>query len=224
MVAEAAFKIPAWREGQRWTYHLQRTGRKGFEGHLTYTAQRLPDGAWRIEGESAYPEGRSLHEWLEVTDAPVRMRAAFFERRNPAGLVRYQARQAADGSLWVRTENDAGQREEQHDARRGPVYLANQLDFLLHGLVMTNGTAWSMLMRAEDGKVYRFEVRLVAREAPLVVERETVAAMLLTVKVAGNPLVRLLAPPARYWFHPRDQTMLLRLEHADSVLTLVDAT
>jgi hypothetical protein len=48
-------------------------------------------------------------------------------------------------------------------------------------------------------------------------------ATLVTVRV-GNPLLRMLAPAVRYWFHPRDQTMLLRMEHAETVLTLVNTS
>ena len=38
------------------------------------------------------------------------------------------------GTLWLRVETDADAREERHPAKRGPVYIGNQLDFLMHGL------------------------------------------------------------------------------------------
>jgi hypothetical protein len=224
MAQGSPFRLPAWRDGQQWTYHLDRGGRGGFEGRLTYTARRLADDAWRVEGVSDYPGDRSLHEWLEVAGEPVRMRAAVFERRNAAGLYRYEAKQAADGSLWVREQRGESEREEQHEARQGAVYLSNQLDFLLQGLDIEAGAAWRVRMRIEGGKVHPFEIRLVGREIPLVAEGETVPTTLVTVKVANNPLMRALAPPTRYWFHPRDQTILLRMEYAGTVLTLVDAS
>lgn len=220
----AFLRLPAWRDGQTWTYELHRAGKQGFTGRLTYTARRLPDGAWRVEGVSDYPEGRSLRERLEVTGEPVRCRDAFFERRNAAGLLRYEARQADDGSLWVRTETDAGQREATFDARQGPVYLSNQFDLLLHGLAVEAGGPWTARLLVESGKVLPFEVRLLAREAPLTIEGETLPATLVTIKIANNPLLKALAPPAQYWFHPKDQTMLLRLVHGETTLTLTDAT
>src|SRR5688572_32955802 len=116
MAAQSPFRLPAWRDGQTWTYHLERVGKQGFEGRLTYTARQLPDGAWRVEGVSDYPGDRSLHEWLELAGEPMRQRAAFFERRNAAGLYRYEAKQAADGSLWVREQRGESEREERHDA------------------------------------------------------------------------------------------------------------
>lgn len=220
----------AWRDGQTWTYHLLRSGRDGFEGTLRYTVTRLDDG-WLVEGSSDYPAGRSLRERLELRGAPVRQAAASFERLNPAGRYRYEAAQAPDGSLWVREEQTpaGGAKapplaEERHGAGAGPIYLANQLDFLLHGLDLDKGGPWPVRLRVEGGKVYPFEIRLVDRQAPLATGEETVAATLLTLRPSGNPLLRALTPATRYWFHPREQTMLLRVEHADTVLTLVAAS
>jgi hypothetical protein len=223
MPARSPFVVPAWRDGQFWTYLLARSGKNGFEGRLHYTARHLDDGGWRIEGHSDYPEGRSLHEWLEIAGDPPVHRAAYFERRNAAGLHRYESRQEADGTLWLRVDVDAGSREERHPARPDPVYIGNQLDFLLHGLDVRSGGPWRIRARVESGKVYPFEIRLVDRAAMLPHEGENLAAVLITVKVAANPLVKWLAPPVRYWFHPRDQTMLLRIDHGESELTLIDA-
>jgi hypothetical protein len=224
MAAQSPFRLPAWRDGQTWTYHLERGGKQGFEGRLTYSARSLPDGAWRVEGVSDYPAGRSLHEWLEVAGDPVYHRAAFFERRNAAGLHRYESRQEADGTLWLRVETDGGAREERHPAKRGPVYIGNQLDFLMHGLDVAAGERWTIPVRVESGKIYPFEIRVADRAAVLPHDGEQLTALLITVKVAANPLVKMLAPPVRYWFHPKDQTMLLRIDHGESVLTLVDAS
>lgn len=224
MAAGPPFRLPAWRDGQSWTYHLERSGREGFEGRLTYAASLLADGAWRIEGRSDYPEGRSLHEWLEIAGDPAYHRAAFFERHNAAGLHRYEARAEPDGTLWVRVETDAGAREERHPPTRGPVYIGNQLDFLLHGLDVERDGPWTIRARVESGKIFPFELRVAERAALLPVTGEHLEAVLVTVKVATNPIIKMMAPPVRYWFHPRDQTMLLRIDHADSVLTLVAAT
>ena len=222
-----------WSDGRAWTYHLVRGGRgEAYEGRLTYTLRRLDDGGWRVDGVSDYPAGRSLREWLELRGTPVRQAAAFFERRNAAGVYRYEAAQAPDGSLRVREESAAAGAdapmtaapEEQHSAAAGPVYLANQLDFLLHGLDLDADGPWPVRLRVEGGKVHAFEIRLVAREAPLTSEGETVPATLVTLRPTSNPLLKRLAPPTRYWFHPRDQTMLLRIDHADTVLTLVGFT
>ena len=220
MPVEPPLRLPAWRDGQRWTYELARLGKDGFRGRLIYTAQRLPDGAWRIEGVSEYPGERSLHEWVELAGEPVRQRAAFFERHNAEGLYRYEAAQAEDGSLTVTEQSGPFTHEEQHGARQGAVYLNNQFDFLLHGLAIDQPGPWRFRGRVEGGKVYPFEIAVAAREAPLVVGEESVPATLVTVRVGGNPLVRALAPTARYWFHPRDQTALLRMENGPTVLTL----
>jgi hypothetical protein len=225
MGAEPPFRLPAFADGQSWTYEIVRSGKQGFRGRLTYTARALPDGGWSIEGASDYPEGRSLSERLELAGDPVRQRAAFFERRNATGVVRYEARQGADGSLWVRTERDGGEaREERHAADRGPVYVGNQMDFLLHGLDLAAGQRHVARLRAENGNVYPFEVRVVADNALLMVDGDRVEARLVTLKLATNPLIRFLAPPARYWFHPADPTALLRIEHGESTMTLVDTT
>jgi len=51
MPGDDPFRLPAWRDGQVWTYRLDRGGKGGFTGQLRYTARALPDGAWRVEGE-----------------------------------------------------------------------------------------------------------------------------------------------------------------------------
>lgn len=222
MAGQAPFRLAAWRDGQTWVYHLQRSGKLGFEGRLTYTATRLPDGAWRIEGVSDYPEGRSLHEWIEITGDPAYHRAAFFERKNAAGTHRYTSRQEPDGTLELRVETDAGTREERHPAKGGPIYIGNQLDFLLHGLDLDAGGPWRMRVRVESGKIFPFEIRVVSRTAVLPLDDEQLTATLVTIKVANNLLVKWLAPPVRYWFHPDDQTILLRIDHGESTLTLIE--
>lgn len=224
MAASAPFRLPAWRDGQSWTYHLERGGKEGFEGRLTYTARRLPDGAWRVEGVSDYPEGRSLHEWVEIAGEPAYHRAAFFERQNAAGVHRYESRQEPDGALWLRVETDASAREERHPPKRGPVYIGNQLDFLMHGLDVSAGGPWTLPVRVESGRVLPFEIRIVDRAALLPIDGEQLTALLVTIKAASNPLVKMIAPPVRYWFHPEDQTMLLRIDHGDSTLTLIGAS
>lgn len=218
------FRLPSWRAGQSWTYQLDRRGKDAFTGHLTYTAQPTPSGGWRIEGHSDYPGDRSLHEWLEIGGQPPRALGAFFERHNAAGLYRYEATQAADGSLSVTVTTKAGQRQERHDARRGPVFIGNQLDFLLHGLNLDQDGPWPVLLRVEGGRVYPGEIKLIGHETPLTVDGETLETTLITVRGGSNPLIRALAPPLRYWFHPKDQTMLLRIEQGETVLTLVDAS
>ncbi|MCC6629007.1 MAG: hypothetical protein IT340_16580 [Chloroflexi bacterium] len=223
MATRSPLHLPAWRDGQFWVYQLARAGKNGFDGRLRYTASRLGDGAWRVEGRSDYPEGRSLHEWIEVIGDPLTHRAAFFERRNSAGLYRYESRQESDGTLWLRVEVDDTAREERHPSRPDPVYIGNQLDFLLHGLDVSASGAWRLRARVESGKIYPFEVRVADRAAVMPHDGEALEAVLVTVKIATNPLVKWLAPSVRYWFHPRDQTMLLRIDHGESVLTLIDA-
>ena len=72
--------------------------------------------------------------------------------------------------------------------------------------------------------VLAFEIRIADRAAILPIEGEQLTAILVTVKAASNPLVKMIAPPVRYWFHPEDQTVLLRIDHGDSTLTLIGAT
>lgn len=218
------FQLPRWHDGQEWVYQLTRTGKEAFTGRLTYTAQRRPDGIWRLEGISDYPGDRSLHEWLEIGGEPARPLGAFFERRNQRGLYRYTASYAGDGSLHLTVEDDRGQHEEHHDGRQGPVYIGNQLDFLLHGLDLTTGGPWSVQLRVENGRVYTGEIRLIGREMPLTVDGEELVATQINVRGGANRLVRALAPPLRYWFHPKDQTMLLRMDSGETTLTLIDAS
>jgi hypothetical protein len=109
---------------------------------------------------------------LGVRVSPAYHRAAFFERKNAAGTHRYTARQEPDGTLELRVETDAGTREERHSAKGGPIYIGNQLDFLLHGLDLDAGGPWKMRVRVESGKIIPFEIRVVSRTAVLPLDDE----------------------------------------------------